>query len=344
MKIEKGHYVPKELITSEAIYKLVVMCFEAAGANKNPAWGNYDGKDEGGNDCIIFDIDTGTLIWHKRKDYYYCKHPLTLQELLTAENSIQWPEWAVEIRLNNEGSRPYFKGLNYWCFVDSCDTKSSNGPNPPYTVLATRKLADPLNGYKWGVEYETNGKKPDLADDLIIDRVHYCSGGWFGICLAKDTAWHVVKAFRTVDPRYKPAEEKEKIKIINDGFIIGGNTGSSGLVTTDNVRKEVDTLNKTIPENCNLVYIEELKTIFLKVHDNGQITLADDNTTLVKTLENGKVYKVSDYKAMLKKQERKLFEKQVLSAIQGSAADCDIVLINTLFEAGCRFIENKAPK
>ena len=31
MKIQKGHYVPKELITSEVIHEAVVKCFVAAG-------------------------------------------------------------------------------------------------------------------------------------------------------------------------------------------------------------------------------------------------------------------------------------------------------------------------
>lgn len=236
MKIEKGHYVPKELITSEAIYKLVVMCFEAAGGKVKNEVGQYFGV----NSLICKGLglySKNIIVWYDNQKDNIDEKPLTLQELLTAENSIQWPEWADEIRLNDEGNRPFFKGLNYWRFVDSSDMRSSNGPTPPYTVLATRK----------------------------------------------------------------PAEEK--IKIINDGFIIGGDAGSSGLVTTDNVSKEVDTSNKTIPENCNLVYIEEHKTIFLKVHEHGEITLADDNTTLVKTLENGRVYKVSDYKALIKKQE-----------------------------------------
>lgn len=26
-----------------------------------------------------------------------------------------------------------------------------------------------INGYRWGVEYPTNGKKPDLPDDIYID-------------------------------------------------------------------------------------------------------------------------------------------------------------------------------
>ena len=69
-----------------------------------------------------------------------------------------------------------------------------------------------INGYKYGVEYQTNGKKPDLPDDVVIE----CFDGveWWGGYdynaeellrvkeLKFDTA--VTQKFRIVDRRYKP--------------------------------------------------------------------------------------------------------------------------------------------
>jgi hypothetical protein len=61
-----------------------------------------------------------------------------------------------------------------------------------------------VNGYRWGVEYPTNGKKPDLADDIVVaidGASGECSGdsvdGWI---------WGKIKSFRITDRRYKPAD------------------------------------------------------------------------------------------------------------------------------------------
>lgn len=68
-----------------------------------------------------------------------------------------------------------------------------------------------INGYKYGVEYETNGKKPDLPDDIEVNFKHK-KYGWNsdfdGIISCKSACWDWSKssAFRIVDERYKPAK------------------------------------------------------------------------------------------------------------------------------------------
>lgn len=61
-----------------------------------------------------------------------------------------------------------------------------------------------VNGYRWGVEYSTNGKKPDLPDDVVVaidGATGECAGdsvdGW---------SWHKIKSFLITDQRYKPAD------------------------------------------------------------------------------------------------------------------------------------------
>jgi hypothetical protein len=59
-----------------------------------------------------------------------------------------------------------------------------------------------INGYRWGVEYKTDGKRPDLPDDVIVgtDETHYTDD-------AVDAwAWHNIKSFKITDERYKPAD------------------------------------------------------------------------------------------------------------------------------------------
>lgn len=72
-----------------------------------------------------------------------------------------------------------------------------------------------LNGYEWGKEYPTNGKRPDLPDDVLIDiKTHTANGDWHGWTdlPVSDTAWtsadnvYPATYFKIIDPRYKPDE------------------------------------------------------------------------------------------------------------------------------------------
>lgn len=69
-----------------------------------------------------------------------------------------------------------------------------------------------INGYRWGVEYSTNGK-PELADDVLVE-FRYSEGGiWFDKAVG-DSRWLVGGAvsFRITDPRYKPVSEMPESK------------------------------------------------------------------------------------------------------------------------------------
>ena len=70
-----------------------------------------------------------------------------------------------------------------------------------------------VNGYKWGVEYPTNGKKPHLPDGLFVEVV-YEYGTWSDpVRMSKNWFWGTLSAFRIVDERYKPVEQKEVISL-----------------------------------------------------------------------------------------------------------------------------------
>ena len=60
--------------------------------------------------------------------------------------------------------------------------------------------------YEYGVEYTTNGVKPDLPDDVLVEVTYSKSGTWFENTV-DDIRWLVggVVSFRIVDQRYKPA-------------------------------------------------------------------------------------------------------------------------------------------
>jgi hypothetical protein len=69
--------------------------------------------------------------------------------------------------------------------------------------------------YRWGVEYATNGNKPDLADDVVVciesGAMQNSVDGW---------DWPLIESFRITDPRYKPEDtsylDKPDSSIDND--------------------------------------------------------------------------------------------------------------------------------
>lgn len=68
------------------------------------------------------------------------------------------------------------------------------------------------NGYKYGVEYETNGKKPDLPDDVLIQGCYILTGIDESIPVkAGKAGWPMISKFRIVDEHYKTVNtEPEK--------------------------------------------------------------------------------------------------------------------------------------
>lgn len=64
-----------------------------------------------------------------------------------------------------------------------------------------------INGYRWGVEYPTNGKQPDLDGDVVVEMRHNY-GAWHGDGPDALGNFHCKSfcAFRITDERYKPAD------------------------------------------------------------------------------------------------------------------------------------------
>lgn len=65
-----------------------------------------------------------------------------------------------------------------------------------------------INGYKWGEEYPTNGKKPDLPDDVLVSfEPQDYRTLTMQTCNLKDLPFKNSLSFRIVDERYKPKSE-----------------------------------------------------------------------------------------------------------------------------------------
>jgi len=63
-----------------------------------------------------------------------------------------------------------------------------------------------VNGYRWGVEYQTNGKKPDLPDDVYVEIKHSNEIWIVGNHKVGNCGWSIYSAFKITDIRYKPAD------------------------------------------------------------------------------------------------------------------------------------------
>lgn len=66
-----------------------------------------------------------------------------------------------------------------------------------------------INGYLWGKECPTNGKKPDLPDDVIVEPI-IIGITWTQTSRAvSGLSWNLIDRFRIVDQRYKPMSKSE---------------------------------------------------------------------------------------------------------------------------------------
>lgn len=81
-----------------------------------------------------------------------------------------------------------------------------------------------LNGFKYGVEYPTNGKKPDLPDDVEI--IYITDLEEYSLDNAGQYNWFNAVAFRIVDERYKPklleefiVDDMTQAVLKNNGFL-----------------------------------------------------------------------------------------------------------------------------
>lgn len=63
-----------------------------------------------------------------------------------------------------------------------------------------------INGYRWGVEYPTTGKKPDLPDDLDVMVRSTNTGLWCDERMVISNFWPHTKSFKITDERHKPVD------------------------------------------------------------------------------------------------------------------------------------------
>jgi hypothetical protein len=136
-------------------------------------------------------------------------HPMNNKDLLdkaVEQFDGKWP--AVNVHhtyLKVSGNKNVF--YNYQTKFDFSQYAGSNGY---WDLVCSKEVFEQrakelgyVNGYRWGVEYELDGKGPDLPDDTLIvwtDAVDSAETTCHGM------NWVGVESFRITDPRYKPAD------------------------------------------------------------------------------------------------------------------------------------------
>ena len=98
-----------------------------------------------------------------------------------------------------------------------------------------------VNGYKWGVEYPTNGKKPDLPDGTEVRRKFKNTKVWkqFSVkCNEHD--WDCVSSFRIEDERYKTKEPVTVSYCAKAGAGSAGQAGGKGGASSGQAGVEPD--------------------------------------------------------------------------------------------------------
>lgn len=110
------------------------------------------------------------------------------------------------------------------------------GANVPIEIIErhARELGY-INGYRWGVEYPTNGKKPDLPDDAVV-----CVNGSGLDFRLEHLRIEAVHSFKITDQRYKPADTSYLVSEIPESK---SNAENVSIDPITELRKEFSSLS-----------------------------------------------------------------------------------------------------
>ncbi len=104
-----------------------------------------------------------------------------------------------------------------------------------------------INGFRWGVEYLVNGKKPDLPSDLIVVVKNKINSFWFSNTVST-TAISSAHSFKIIDQRYKPADTSYLVK--------------KAMECVDAIEERLTSVDQRILNNVSVDEIEMAKREF----------------------------------------------------------------------------------
>jgi hypothetical protein len=146
------------------------------------------------------------------------------------ESNGLWPM----IRPEDEYAGLYDDGVSVLCHCGSGKKHYTGWNVYKYEFEQRARELGYINGYRYGVEYPTNGKKPDLPEDASVqvrnDVYAFWTCGQVG-----GLSWSNVFKFKITDQRYKPADTSYLDSVseitISSCQYIGGGSGGFGFVS-----------------------------------------------------------------------------------------------------------------
>jgi hypothetical protein len=184
------------------------------------------------------------------------------------QNKPSWddaPEWASWLAQGDCGEWDWFerKPTIYdgvcWDIVNSSDrwsraTKGKILGDWCNTLEKRPQQTEQPMKYQYGVEYECDGVKPDLPDDVLVE-VKF-DGGYKNFSHISDYynqvhswSWGSAKAFRIIDERFKPKEP-------------GSLWFEKGELPPVGTECEVIRSDWDVWEKCKVLFVGELKVVF----------------------------------------------------------------------------------
>lgn len=96
----------------------------------------------------------------------------------------------------------------YLCIKDDSGSFYPSSICSDYEFQQRARELGYVNGYRWGVEYPTNGKKPDLPSDIAVSVFDEKDESWWCEDIAGHFSWKegCTAKFKITDTRYKPAD------------------------------------------------------------------------------------------------------------------------------------------
>lgn len=191
---------------------------------------------------------------------------------------------------------------------------------------STAKRMGYIKGYEWGKEHATNGKRPELPDDVLIEVRYSKDGMWFDKTVGV-SKWLVggVVSFRITDPRHKPADEVSSNALSQDQTLTHSEEGLThsdwherGELPPVGVECEVcSTYNGWV--NCKMlahgICCENGKVAFWQAEHDCGVFYSENRFRPIKT------------------HREKVIEEAMIVANEAKP-ECDITFLSALYNAG----------
>lgn len=252
----------------------------------------------------------------------------------------KWPETADSLSFYPDGKGCYSP---YWVYFG--DALSGQHICTRAEFEAEAKRMGFVNGYRWGVEYPTDGKKPELRDDVLVN----CYGFdeyKYGEDVVSERQWDLMGKFIVTDERYKPADtsyldavsEATRTKPKQCWYDYDKQVAVALPPVGALVNFEWGGCNRGVVEV--VAYRNHQNTIVMWNVERDAPDAADVMSSSFRPLDWNR------------KQDQERLEfveaaSKVLNVPEiNSSVDVPFALrlaIDALFDAGCRFTENKAP-